>query len=446
MSLSWLASVIIDDSGDVVYVHGRTGKFLEPAEGKSSLNIVEMARPGLRRKLAEAIRSVTEHKQETDYPELRVTDNGGEIFVNLTVKPVFDARTKSGLMMVVFEEFEKAPQGKPTPKRAAARKKVRSAAELEQDLQHTRENLQATIEQLETSNEELKSTNEELQSTNEELQSTNEQLETSKEELQSLNEESATVNAELQARIEELFRANDDMKNLLDSTNIATIFLDTDLRVRRFTPKATEILPLEANDIGRPIKHLASTLKSTDLTELGRSVLHDLTPLRIETTSIEGRSYVLRVRPYRTVANVIDGVVITFEDVSELKHLDELKRLAIVVRDSNDAITLQDSSGAIVAWNRGAERLYGYTEAEARQMNIRDIVPPEKLQEAEKLLRNAFEGQLVTSLETKRLTKDGRSLSVWLTATLIPGEGDEPAYLATTERGLTDLKRIREAE
>lgn len=318
---------IISDDGNAVYIHGRTGRFLEPAEGKASVNIVEMARPGLKNKLAAAIRQVATHRHEVISKGLHVAYNGDKLYVNLTVKPILEQTAMRGLMMVVFEETltptkQETDETKPVP----AKRSDKSIEELDQELQYTKENLQTTIEELETSNEELKSTNEELQSTNEELQSTNEELETSKEELQSLNEESATVNEELQARIDELSQTNDDMKNLLDSTAIATIFLDTDLRIRLFTPRATEIIPLTVADAGRPIKHLASTLIDLDLAEYGQRVLKDLAVLEAEVRGKDGRSHVMRVRPYRTVANVIDGVVITFEDVTERKRAEEALR------------------------------------------------------------------------------------------------------------------------
>ena len=175
----------------------------------------------------------------------------------------------------------------------------------------------------------MKSTNEELQSTNEELQSSNEELETSKEELQSLNEESSTVNAELQSRIDELVNAKDDIKNLLDATGIASIFLDIDLGIRRFTPMATKLFPLTNTDIGRPIKHFTSTLIDIDLFDCAQSVLKDLSMYEIEVKDTEGKSYRMRVRPYRTINNVIDGVVITFEDITKIKSIEgELTLLA----------------------------------------------------------------------------------------------------------------------
>lgn len=297
---------IVNDAGDVVYVHGRTGKFLELAEGKASVNIVEMARHGLKGELAAGIRQVATRAEEVVIRGLAVDYNGGKVNVDITIRPILEQSSMHGLMMVLFEEV--APDqkaAKPKPKRKVVKRQTKSNEELIKELQYTKETLQTTVEELETSNEELKSTNEELQSTNEELQSTNEELETSKEELQSLNEEAATVNAELQARIDELSQANDDVKNLLDSTEVATIFLDTDLRVRRFTPRATEIIPLEASDLGRPISHLVSKIADLDIAVCSEKVLDDLAAQKHEVNSSEGRHYLTKFRPYRTVANVM---------------------------------------------------------------------------------------------------------------------------------------------
>ncbi|MEJ2690293.1 MAG: chemotaxis protein CheB, partial [Deltaproteobacteria bacterium] len=292
--------VIIDEASDIIYLHGRTGRYLEPASGKISVNILEMARPGLRTDLTAAIRSVATNNMEVVRKGVSVEHNGGHITIDLTVKPVIEHSALRGLMMVIFKEIASAAKETSAMKQTRGRTKNADFETLEQELRHTRENLQTTIEELETSNEELKSTNEELQSTNEELQSTNEELETSKEELQSLNEEASTVNAELQSRIDELSKTNDDMKNLLDSTQIATIFLDLDLCVRRFTPKAVEIIPLSGIDAGRPIKHFATSLIDTDLAEYAHNVLEDLGMREKEVRSKDGAYYRMRVRPYRT--------------------------------------------------------------------------------------------------------------------------------------------------
>ncbi len=307
---------VVDEKHDIVYIHGRTGRYLEPPSGKVSVNILEMARPGLKASLAAAVRRASVHKQEVVDKGVNVEAGGDSVVVDLTVKPFLEYGSMRGLMLVVFRE----PARVMKPEAIGKEKKNKAVSRLEQELQYTRENLQTTIEELETSNEELKSTNEELQSTNEELQSTNEELETSKEELQSLNEESATVNAELQSRIDELSKANDDMKNLLDSTQIATIFLDIDLCVRRFTPKTTELIPLAVTDIGRSISHFATEIKEVKLAAHAEQVLDNLRPREVEVEITDGRFFRMRMLPYRTVHNVIDGVVVTFEDVTLSKQ------------------------------------------------------------------------------------------------------------------------------
>ena len=224
-------------------------------------------------------------------------------------------------MMVTFEDLPTEPLKQTKSKPLKATNTVIET--LQQQLDFTKENLQTTIEELETSNEELKSTNEELQSTNEELQSTNEELETSKEELQSLNEEAVTVNAELQSRIDELQSANDDMKNLFDSTQIATLFLDIRFCIRRFTPKIKEIINLEATDIGRPIAHFTSSLQGLNLTTVADQVLKTLEKHESEIYDDKSRCFFIRVLPYRTTNNVIDGVVISFEDISARKKAEQ---------------------------------------------------------------------------------------------------------------------------
>jgi two-component system CheB/CheR fusion protein len=276
-------------------------------------------------------------------------------------------------MMVVFEEVP-APATKDARRnsRPVANAERRSIEDLEDELRSVRESLQTSIEEFETSSEELRSSNEELQSTNEEL-------ETSKEELQSLNEESVTVNVELQARIDELSKANDDMKNLLDSTNIATIFLDTELRIRRFTPRATDLVPVKAADVGRPLAHLASRLPGTNLQDVGVKVLEDLSMREAEVESEDGRVYAMKARPYRTAANVIDGVVITFDDITGRKLAEkatlESEQLFRMLFDlASDSIVLVASqTGRFAQFNRRAYERLGYGPEEFANLTLTDI-------------------------------------------------------------------------
>lgn len=373
-------SVVIDNSGNVVYIHGRTGKFLEPAEGKISNDITDMARPGVKTALVAAIRKINKNKQEVVVSDISVPFNGGKpIKIDLVLKPILDHGSMRNLIMVQFQEISSHLQvNKNVAKARQTHKKT--VSELEKDLLFTRENLQTTIEELETSNEELKSANEELQSTNEELQSTNEEMETSKEELQSLNEESITVNAELQNRIDELSKTNDDMKNLLDSTDIATIFLDEALCLRRFTPCATVIVPLTPTDVGRPIGHFANNLIDVDITEYGEKVLEDLVPRNVVVESKDNLFYQMRVRPYRTVNNVIDGAVITFNDITDNQIANEvLKASEKVLREFMHSATygfiLLDKDLNQIEVNDMALKITQIARKDLLKMKLTDILP-----------------------------------------------------------------------
>jgi two-component system CheB/CheR fusion protein len=314
--------------------------------------------------------------------------------------------------------------------------------ELERELQIKEERLKAYNEELETSNEELKSSNEEMQSINEELQSTNEELETSKEELQSVNEELTTVNTELQNKVADLSQAINDMNNLLSGTGIGTIFVDHQLRIMRFTPQVTHVINLIPTDVGRPVGHIVSNLLGYDrLVEDIKEVLDTLTPKDIEVQTKKGAWYLLRIRPYRTLENVIKGAVITFTDISEmmrareiLKESEAIRRLAIVVQDSSDAIILHDMEGRILAWNPMAERIYGWSEAEALKMKIGSLVPENRREEELAALKKLGHAEFLEPYRTQRLTKDGRTLEVWLTATSLVNEAGEVYAIATTER------------
>lgn len=318
-------SVVTDEKGNILYVHGDTGKYLRPAPGQASLNVVEMAREGLQLELRTAIHNVTTKKTQVVCKNLPVKTNGGIQGVTLTVKALTEPEATPGLLIVSFREAEPQPQGKTTrAKRTARSGPSKRVEELEQELVYTKENLQATIEELQAANEELKSTNEELQSTNEELQSTNEELETSKEELQSLNEELVTVNAELQAKIEQLAGMQNDMKNLLDNTNIGMIFLNENLAIKWFSREAATVFRLIATDTGRPLSDIKSNIEGEDLIAEARAVLDSLVP-REKQVQITGNEWCLvRIVPYRTLDNVIEGVVLTLTDITGLKKIEEV--------------------------------------------------------------------------------------------------------------------------
>jgi two-component system CheB/CheR fusion protein len=278
-----------------------------------------------------------------------------------------------------------------------------------------------------------------MQSVNEELQSTNEELETSKEELQSTNEELATVNSELQNKVNEFSKASDDMNNLLAASEIASIFMDTRLNIERYTPAAAQIIKLIPTDIGRPLSDLKTSFPGIDLAQHAKKVLNDLNTLETEILSEDRIWHALKVMPYRTGENVISGVVMTVMDIHKVKQADKIRRLATVLEDANDAIAVRDFKGRILAWNKGAEGMYGWTEFEALKMTIEDLVPKEGLKEEKALIDKLKRGEAVKAFKTRRMTKDGKLLDVWLTVTVLTDESGKPIEIATTERDLAWL-------
>ena len=315
---------VINEKGEMLYVHGRLGKYLEQTTGEISTNILQMAREGLRMPLTTAIRKVSSNKKAQSIEGISVRTNGDAVRIKLAVTPITRPAAMQGLMLVTFTEL--APPSPVSAEEIADSTdddQTHRILELEQELKSTREYLQTTIEELETTNEELKSSNEELQSSNEELQSTNEELQTSKEELQSVNEELVTVNSELQNKVDELISANNDIKNLLDNTQVGIIFLDMDLRIRRFTPSATQIVDLIAADVGRPLGQFVHNLHYDRLGQDAQEVLDTLNSKEIEVQTQNTHKYLMRIMPYRTINNAVDGVVLTFTDVTQIKRAEE---------------------------------------------------------------------------------------------------------------------------
>jgi two-component system CheB/CheR fusion protein len=332
------AGALINEQGDILYLHGRTGQFLELAPGESGPNnILKMARDGLRSELSATLQQAVASQAVVRSPGLRVRTNGHLITVNLTVRPVTASRAASSrtpLFLVVLEELAPGDSDRTgvasSAKKGGATDPSRQPDEessieaLRIELQAKEEYLQATTVELETANEEPRSANEELQSVNEELQSTNEELETSKEELQSVNEELTTINSELQTKVADLTRANNDLNNLLAGTGIATVFVDLELRITRFTPTATRIIKLISGDVGRPLGDIVSNLTRYDRIMADvRQVLDSLVPVEVEVEAQSGAWFLLRILPYRTLENVIEGAVITFVDVTDMKRAEE---------------------------------------------------------------------------------------------------------------------------
>jgi two-component system CheB/CheR fusion protein len=316
------AAVLVNASGDLVYISGRTGKYLEPAAGKVNWNIHAMARQGLREEILLSLPKALRSGEPVFCPHLSVGNNNDKQMVDLTVQPIVEAGALYGMAMLVFRDIATPPaMVEPGSGKRSARS-ISRVQELELALDQVQKQVQALREEMQSSQEELKSTNEELQSTNEELQSTNEELTTSKEEMQSLNEELQTVNVELQSKVDELSSANNDMKNLLNSTDMATVFLNNSLNIRRFTTQATRLFKLIPGDVGRPLSDIVTDLTYPGLLHDAEEVLRTLAFSDREVSTADERWFQVKIMPYRTLENVIDGVVITFNDISRAKRLE----------------------------------------------------------------------------------------------------------------------------
>jgi chemotaxis methyl-accepting protein methylase/PAS domain-containing protein len=309
-------AVLVNGDGDILYISGRTGKYLEPAAGKVNINLHAMAREGLREALVGMIRKALSQTQPIRLQGIRVGTNGDSLRVDVAVQGLTHPEALRGRVLIVFYEVP------PPPPEAKKRSKTPSSPALETELRQAREALRVAHEEMQASLEEYQSANEELQSTNEELQSANEELTTSKEELQSLNEELHSVNAELLSKVDELTGVRNDMTNLLNSTQIATVFLDNELKLRRFTQHATALFKLIPGDVGRPLSDIVNALDYPALMDDAREVLNTLVFCENQAKTYDGRWFRVRIMPYRTVDNLIDGVVITFIDISEIKELE----------------------------------------------------------------------------------------------------------------------------
>lgn len=390
------AATLVNRKYQILSVQGPVVRYLQIPSGELAHDLLSMARDSLRAAIRTACEKAVRRGAKVRERHARVRRNGGYVSCSITVRPLTQRGTKDTLLLVVFEDEQQArtgagrPRGRAAPGRSGMR-------QLEEELRATRTDLQHTITELQNTNEDLRASNEEVMSMNEELQSTNEELESSKEELQSLNEELSTVNNQLEEKIGELDAANNDLSNLVAATDSAIVFLDPELRVRRFTAPAGTLLNLLPGDVGRPFLHFAPRFTGDGMAEEVRQVISTGTPLE-KHVSDEKRWYLRRILPYQ-VAEEPQGVVVTFYDVTRrikveqrLQALnDELERrvtertrdlqgrewqISAILDASADALVAIDGAGTIVSFNKSATRLFGYTPEEAIGQNVRMLMPP----------------------------------------------------------------------
>ena len=410
-------SILVDQSHRVLHMSENAGRFLQPAGGPLSGNVVDLVRPELRFELRSALHRAFETSKPWLSLPIPVRFNGAPHRVLMHVKPADDHGEDTAIVLFIEGgTVEQVTEGQSAESDAGNE----IISRLREELQQTQARLRTTREESESANEELRAANEELQSINEEYRSTSEELETSKEELQSINEELQTVNSELKLKLEAVSRAHSDLQNLMAATDFGTLFLDSSLRIKRFTQQVTELFSITPSDEGRPISDFAHRLEYDSLVGDARKVLANLTPIRHEIRSRDDHWYDVRLRPYRTVDDKIDGVVLTFVDMTERRHTEEalrtserrLRQQTQLVELSRDPIFIWDFSGTILEWNRGSEQLYGYSRDEAvgkkKDKLLGTIVPGSSFAE----LRVKLHDEGSWSGELKHRTKDGRELTI----------------------------------
>jgi two-component system CheB/CheR fusion protein len=427
--------VLVNLDGDIIYISGRTGKYLEPAVGKANLNIFAMLREGLLNEFSIAFRKAILTKETVVLHRIKIGSNDSLLTINVKIQWIEKPEALKNMVMIIFTDVPAIADAKRgTRKGKIAIDSVRQS-KLEEELQHTREEMQSTLEEMQTSQEELKSTNEELQSTNEELQSTNEELTTSKEEMQSLNEELQTVNVELQSKVDEFSRVNNDMKNLLNSTDIATLFLDKELNIRRYTNQTTKIFKLIKSDIGRPFTDQASDLDYPELVDDALEVLRTLAFIEKQISTKDGRWFSVRIMPYRTFDDRIDGLVITFFNMSSQKQiemqLNESKQMNnLLFNLSSDKIIKLSPELKVVEFNTEAGKFFNKKRKDIIDRNfIQSFVPEPEQKRAEKELKKLFAEALDSNFRFQVIAAGDQILDVEWSANVISNDQKIPVGL-----------------
>ena len=451
------AAVLIDKNYEILNLHGSTIKYLDLPQGEPVMELTTMVKEGLRLKLRGAIHKASKTSETVAVKDARVKRDNHYYPVSFTVTPVNEKSSKDLLYLITFEEKPVTePENKSSDESYFGEENL--VKQLEAELMDTREDLQNTIEELETSNEEMKASNEEMMSMNEELQSSNEELETSKEELQSMNEELNTVNSELRDKVNELERANNDIANLMNSTDVATVFLDTSMEIRRFTPAAKKLFNLIPSDIGRPIGDLSMRFNDSQLQDDAADVIDTLKSSIKEVSTDEGSWYIRRILPFRTQEMEVDGLVLTFSDVTELKDKElALSKNEILLKEQEAKYRelVQNASSAIIRWtidgkltffNEYAQDFFGYSENEILGKNVNILVPEEEStgKDLTKLAHSIVSNpdQFKNNINENILKDESRVWMTWTNKPMFDANGNLSEILAVG----TDVTAMKNAE
>jgi two-component system CheB/CheR fusion protein len=452
--------VLINAENQILQFRGPTGAFFEPPEGRASFDVLKMARAGLMLPLLAAINEAKKENQTVRKEHVPVEQNDGAPTVTIQVIPLKNLKVRC--FLILFESA--APQAgfpplnAPPQRTFSEKEESQRIATLERQLAEIRDYVQSVQEQAEAANEELQASNEEVQSANEELQSINEELETSKEELESTNEELTTVNEEMVKRNAELNRLLGDLNNLQVSIQTPILLFGRDLTIRRFTGPATKLFNLLAGDIGRPLSGVrhnlvegkahaapAAAQAPYPLENLIREVIDTVGTRDCEVQDNEGRWYAMRVRPYLTPDNKLDGAVLVLVDIDSLKRAaQESQKLAAIVESSDDAIISKDLDGTITSWNRGAERLFGYTAKEIIGRSVTVLIPPECGDDEPRIRERLCRGERIEQYDTVRRRKDGTLVHISLTVSPITDDHGKVVAASKIARDITDQKRAEE--
>ena len=395
-------SVVVDADHNIVHMAERATDFMRMVGGEPSRDILALVLPELRIDLRSALYQVQNSGVSVEGRQVSMMRDGHPVTVGMTVRPFHDEEASRDFLLVMFSEVERSLEHTSADVRDGDDVVL---SQLEAELQRKKLLLQETIEHAEVSNEELRAANEELQAINEELRSATEELETSKEELQSVNEELVTVNYELKLKVEETGKANDDLNNLIAATDIATVFVDSALRIKRFTPRAADIFSIIPSDTGRSLLDLTHRLNYRELADDVALTFNTLRMVEREVRSHEGRYYIVRLLPYRTTEDRIEGAVMTFFDISGRRDAEERlrageARMRLMAAGTKDyAMIMMDGEGCVTSWNNGAERMFGYRESEVLGEHMAFLFLPEEREEGAPLQ------------EIERARRDGRAIN-----------------------------------